>query len=64
VKRNQVPRLNQAQNAEPTSRPVHALLGNLYERLTHRLKQNTIAKLTKLFHTSQTLAITQKDAFH
>ena len=29
AKRNQIPRLNQAQNAEPTSRPVHALLGAL-----------------------------------
>jgi hypothetical protein len=28
-KRNQIYRLNQAQNAEPTSRPVHALLGCL-----------------------------------
>ncbi len=27
TKRNQSPRLNPAQNAEPTSRPVHALLG-------------------------------------
>ena len=29
TKRNQIPRLNQAQNAEPTSRPVHALLGSI-----------------------------------
>ena len=27
TKRNQISRLNQAQNAEPTSRPVHAVLG-------------------------------------
>jgi hypothetical protein len=30
TKRNQIPRLDQAQNAEPTSRPVHALLGGVF----------------------------------
>jgi len=30
TKWNQIPRLNQAQNAEPTSRPVHALLGGCF----------------------------------
>jgi hypothetical protein len=29
TKRNQISRLNQAQNAEPTSRPVHALLSGV-----------------------------------
>jgi hypothetical protein len=29
TKRNQIPRLNKAQKAERTTRPVHALLGGL-----------------------------------
>ena len=33
AKRNQIPRLNQAENAEPTSRPVHALLGGTQNEL-------------------------------
>jgi len=38
------------ENAQtPTSR-VHAVLGNLYERKTHRLKQDTTVKVTKLWH--------------
>ena len=31
LKRNQIPRLNQIQKAEPTTRPVHALLGRFLQ---------------------------------
>jgi hypothetical protein len=40
---------------------VHAVLGNPTECKTPCLKQDTTAKLRKLLHTNQTLAITQKE---
>ena len=42
TKRNQIPRLNQAQNAEPTTRRVHALLGGK-ECKAQNLKTKTTA---------------------
>ncbi len=39
TKRNQIPRLNLAQNAEPTRRPVHALLGAVDSKATFPLEK-------------------------
>jgi hypothetical protein len=39
TKRNHIPRLNQAQNAEPTTRPVHALLGAVDSKATFPLEK-------------------------
>ncbi len=48
------------ENAATPTRRVHAVLGNLYERKTHRLKHDTTAKLTELLHATETLTITKK----
>jgi len=50
------------ENAQTPTRRVHAVLGNRAERKTHCPKQDTTAKLTKLLHATQILAITKNTA--
>ncbi len=51
---------NLPENAASPTRRVHAVLGALTECPTRQLEQATNANLTKLLHTTQTLATDKK----
>jgi hypothetical protein len=51
--------LNQSQNPEPTSRPVHALLGALTERHHFGSIPKRQTHLEQILPTTKTLAITE-----